>query len=145
MKLKSLKKIIKQHLFNFNISKNLFLIFEIQKDIVYDSKFIVQNFSKQIFNKLKQNNFQNLKFPIVFKKVNSLKDLLQYFLIFKTQNNFLTVFLVKIYFFFLKKKLFFLKTFFLQKKSLKFFFYIFFKKKGLLYNFKFLFYPFIVV
>ena len=53
MKLKSFKKIINQHLFNFNISKNLFLIFEIQKNSICNLDSItIQSFSKQIFKRI---------------------------------------------------------------------------------------------
>jgi hypothetical protein len=142
MKLKSFKKVIKQHLFNFNISKNAFLIFEIKKKIIHDLNFVtVKSYSKQIFNKIKQKNFQNIKFPIIIKKVNSLANFLKYFLTLKVQE----IFLVKIHFILLKKTLFFLKLFFFDKKILKFFFYIFLKKKGFIFHLKSLFYPFIII
>jgi hypothetical protein len=153
MKLKSLKKNIKQQLFKKSISKNLFLVVE-SKHISFSPDFLVnldittESFSKQIFNNLKSVYFSKIKFPIKVKSFISINDMITYFLSLKQTNTTSYIYLVKVYFFLLKKNINVINYIFMGKKNNFFLNYILFtliKRKGLINIFNSVSYPFFIV
>lgn len=153
MKLINFKKKVKQHLFNFNMLKNSFMVFEIKTDFNNRKKLflktvIVESFSKQIFQKLRNEAFSKTKFPSVVKSMSSLSDFLSYFTILKKNNFFSHVFLIKIHYYLLKKNINIIENTFLDKSNIKLINLLtqnIITRKGFLYAHKNIFYPFVKV
>lgn len=153
MKLINLKKKVKQHLFNFNMMKNSFMVFEIKTDFSNKKKLFlktitVESFSKQIFQKLKNEAFSKTKFPSVVKSMSSLTDFLSYFTALKKDNIFSQVFLIKIHYYLIKKNINIIENIFLDKSNLKLINSLtkdIITRKGFLYAHKNIFYPFVKV
>jgi hypothetical protein len=135
------------------MSKNSFMVFEIKTDFTKNKKTFlksttIETFSKQIFQKLKNEAFNKTKFPSVVKSMRFLTDFLQYFAILKKNNLTSHVFLIKIHYYLIKKNINIVENIFLDKsnlKSLNFLIKGLITRKGIIYAYQNIFYPFVKV